>query len=196
MSRESDRTPRCGRKAPHRCPPQRSPLSPSSTPRRRMSGSSTMTRDSSGSSGSDLRRAALARLPSPRQPVYPGLWIPGRQAGAATPGGRLAPTQRQAFCHPPVSDPAAVSLRPGQHVPDSIATVRRCLTVALARSLERCPCCALRETTAPAAAVACDAVLLRGWHGTRRPCSGVTHFLRARLRCSLGPVGAARARRP
>jgi hypothetical protein len=144
--------------------------------------------------GPEEGRAGAASITTPACVSRPmDSWSPSRRGYTR---GRLAPTQRQAFCHPPVSDPAAVSLRPGQHVPDSIATVRRCLTVALPRSLERCPCCALRETTAPAAAVACDAVLLRGWHGTRHPCSGVTHFLRASLRCSLGPVGAARARRP
>jgi hypothetical protein len=43
-----------------------------------------------------------------------------------------------------VIDPAAPPIRPERHVLNSIATVRRRLTVALARSLERCPCCATR----------------------------------------------------
>ncbi len=70
------------------------PLVDSTTPHERIE---QMTRDSSGSSGSDLRRAALARLPSPRQPVYPGLWIPGRQAAAATPGAGLRPYSAKHF---------------------------------------------------------------------------------------------------
>ena len=35
----------------------------------------------------------------------------------------------------------APPIRPERHVPNSIATVRKRLTVALARSLYRCPCC-------------------------------------------------------
>ena len=43
-----------------------------------------------------------------------------------------------------VTDPAAPPMRPERHVPNSISTVRRSLTIALARSLERCPCCAVQ----------------------------------------------------
>src|SRR3954468_11352225 len=64
-------------------------------------------------------------------------------------GGRFPPqdqpprsSKRLAF--PRVIDPAAPPIRPERHVLNSIATVRRRLTVALARSLERCPCCATR----------------------------------------------------
>ena len=42
---------------------------------------------------------------------------------------------------PPVTDPAAPPLRPERHVPNSIATMRRRLAVALANRLSRCPCC-------------------------------------------------------
>jgi hypothetical protein len=42
---------------------------------------------------------------------------------------------------PMVIDPADPPIRPGRHVPKSFATVRRHLTVALSRSLQRCPCC-------------------------------------------------------
>jgi hypothetical protein len=48
-----------------------------------------------------------------------------------------------------VIDPAAPPLRPERHVPDSIATLRRYLTIALARTLERCPCCALCNQSPP-----------------------------------------------
>src|SRR3954469_23180895 len=51
-------------------------------------------------------------------------------------------SRRLAF--PEVIDPEAPPIRPERHVLNSIATVRRRLTVALARSLERCPCCATR----------------------------------------------------
>ena len=36
-----------------------------------------------------------------------------------------------------------VPLRPERHIPNSIATMRRQITVALARKLSRCPCCTL-----------------------------------------------------
>jgi hypothetical protein len=37
--------------------------------------------------------------------------------------------------------PEAPPIRPQRHVPNSIATVRRRLIVALAKTLPRCPCC-------------------------------------------------------
>src|SRR6202162_4521996 len=47
---------------------------------------------------------------------------------------------------PPATAPGAPPIRPERHIPNSIATMRRRLTVALARSLDRCPCChAARE---------------------------------------------------
>jgi SRSO17 transposase len=42
---------------------------------------------------------------------------------------------------PAVLDPHAPPLRPERHVVNSIATMRRRLTIALVRSLNRCPCC-------------------------------------------------------
>src|SRR6266702_4661113 len=43
---------------------------------------------------------------------------------------------------PAVTDPEAPPLRTERHVPNSIATMRRRLIVALATTLPRCPCCA------------------------------------------------------
>src|SRR4051812_32953345 len=62
-------------------------------------------------------------------------------------GGRFPPQDlphrsSKHLTFPPVIDPAAPPIRPERHVPNSIATMRRRLTVALAQSLERCPCCA------------------------------------------------------
>ena len=37
-------------------------------------------------------------------------------------------------------------LRPERHVPNSIATMRRRLVAALAKTLSRCPCCAARNS--------------------------------------------------
>ena len=43
--------------------------------------------------------------------------------------------------YPKVSDPAAPPIRPERRVENSIATIRKQLTVALAKTLARCPCC-------------------------------------------------------
>src|SRR5215471_871810 len=40
-----------------------------------------------------------------------------------------------------VIDQEAPPIRPERHIPYSIATMRQCLIVALARTLRRCPCC-------------------------------------------------------
>ena len=47
----------------------------------------------------------------------------------------------KALSFPVVQDPEAPPIRPERHVENSIATMRKRLTVALARSLYRCPCC-------------------------------------------------------
>ena len=55
-----------------------------------------------------------------------------------------APSQaqnRQEPGLPKVIDSAAPPIRPERHVPTSIPTLRRRLTVALATRLQRCPCC-------------------------------------------------------
>jgi hypothetical protein len=47
-----------------------------------------------------------------------------------------------ARCGPKMpTDPEAPPIRPERHIPNSIATMRRRLIVALARTLPRCPCC-------------------------------------------------------
>ncbi len=43
--------------------------------------------------------------------------------------------------YPKVIAPEAPPIRPEHHVENSIATIRKRLTVALAKSLARCPCC-------------------------------------------------------
>jgi len=45
-----------------------------------------------------------------------------------------------------VRDPAAPPIRPERHVLSSIATVRRKITVAMAKTLSRCPCCQSPKT--------------------------------------------------
>src|SRR5208337_42208 len=52
-----------------------------------------------------------------------------------------APRGAKHLVYPPVPDPEASPIRPERHIENSIATIRRQLTVALARTLLRCPCC-------------------------------------------------------
>ncbi len=55
-------------------------------------------------------------------------------------GPRAVPS----FPKPAVPDgyrPRGAPIRPERHIPDSIPTLRRRLTVALARKLDQCPCC-------------------------------------------------------
>ena len=63
------------------------------------------------------------------------------ERGAFPPSGWLAARKLQQAAVPRVDDPALPPLRPERHVTNSIATMRRRLTVALARTLSRCPCC-------------------------------------------------------
>ncbi len=51
-------------------------------------------------------------------------------------GGRAAP-----YAFPVVEGPACPPLRPERHAPTSIPTMRRRLTIGLARRLPRCPYC-------------------------------------------------------
>ncbi len=67
---------------------------------------------------------------------------------SSSPRDRLFPPQRRPkpktarnLPFPKIIDPADPPIRPERHAPNSIATVRRHLTVALSRSLQRCPCC-------------------------------------------------------
>ena len=43
---------------------------------------------------------------------------------------------------PKVTNPEAPPLRPERHIPNSIATMRRRLVLAIVKNLPRCPCCA------------------------------------------------------
>jgi Transposase DDE domain len=47
----------------------------------------------------------------------------------------------QRLRYPQAGGPEGIPVRPERHNPSSITSVRRRLTVALARSLPRCPCC-------------------------------------------------------
>jgi SRSO17 transposase len=52
-----------------------------------------------------------------------------------------APGGAKCLAYPCVPNPKAPPIRPERHVENSIATIRRQLTIALARTLTRCPCC-------------------------------------------------------
>ena len=63
------------------------------------------------------------------------------ERGAIPPQHKASPRSSRDLPFPPVTDPEAPPIRPERHVPNSIATVRRRLVVALTRTLPRCPCC-------------------------------------------------------
>ena len=72
------------------------------------------------------------------------LSMPNQTLSAAALGMRVFATiagAAKALSFPVVQDPEAPPIRPERHVENSIATMRKRLTVALARSLYRCPCC-------------------------------------------------------
>ena len=64
-----------------------------------------------------------------------GFLISERDAIPQPPGGA------RCLAYPTVIDPEAPPIRSECHVENSIATIRKRLTVALAKSLARCPCC-------------------------------------------------------
>jgi SRSO17 transposase len=65
---------------------------------------------------------------------------------------------------PTVTDSAAPPLRPARHIPNSIATLRQRLIVALVERLPQCPCCGTRKVMGPQLTIRyekasiCDAV--------------------------------------
>ena len=63
------------------------------------------------------------------------------ERGALPPQDRRPPRCSRDLPFPTIIDPEAPPIRPERHVPNSIATMRRHLIVALARTLPRCPCC-------------------------------------------------------
>src|SRR3979411_2623334 len=63
-------------------------------------------------------------------------------AAPSPPQDHLPPRSSRDLPFPRVTDPEAPPIRPERHIPNSIATMRRRLIVALAERLQRCPCCA------------------------------------------------------
>ena len=63
------------------------------------------------------------------------------ERGAIPPQDQVSPRRSRDLPFPRVTDPGVPPIRPERHIPNSIATMRRRLIVALARTLPRCPCC-------------------------------------------------------
>jgi hypothetical protein len=63
------------------------------------------------------------------------------ERGAIPPSGPGFSAQLSGSAIPDGTDPGAPPIRPERHIPNSIATMRRRLIVALARTLPRSPCC-------------------------------------------------------
>jgi hypothetical protein len=104
--------------------------------------SNATIRNSSRRSGSDISKAAdgAASTTTPR--------CASRLTASWSPSGRRFPPQdlvppgcSKNLPFPPVTDPAAPPLRTERHIPNSIATMRRRMIIALAQHLSRCPCC-------------------------------------------------------
>lgn len=62
------------------------------------------------------------------------------ERGALPPQDQLSPRSSRDLPFPPITDSEAPPIRP-EYLPNSIASIRRRLIVALARHLPRCPCC-------------------------------------------------------
>jgi hypothetical protein len=63
------------------------------------------------------------------------------------------PANSRHLAFPKIVNPEAPPVRPERHVANSIATVRRDLSVALATTLARCPCCNAPRKNTPAASI-------------------------------------------
>src|SRR6476660_7066177 len=84
----------------------------------------------------------MARLPPPCHPLYCRLRLFDRRTRRhPPPQDHVSPRSSRDLPFPRVTDPEALPIRPERHIPNSIATIRRRLIVALAKTLPRCPCC-------------------------------------------------------
>lgn len=85
----------------------------------------------------------LARLSSSRHALHRRLRLFDFRAGNdSPPQARIPAGSSKRLVFPRIIDPAVLPLRTERHIPNSIATMRRRLAVALASQLSRCPCCA------------------------------------------------------
>src|SRR6202011_4782067 len=105
--------------------------------------SSATIRNSSRRSGSDISKDedGAASTTTPHCASQPtDSWSPrGRRF---PPQDLIPPRCSRNLPFATVTDPEAPPLRPERHIPNSVATMRRRLIVALVKTTSRCPCCA------------------------------------------------------
>ena len=104
--------------------------------------SNATTRNLSRRSGFGTMKAAAGGASTTTPRCASPLTDPDRRNATIPPSGPRPAAQRQALAIPEGCRPQAPPIRPERHIPNSIATLRRRLTVAIARNLARCPCCA------------------------------------------------------
>jgi hypothetical protein len=95
--------------------------------------SNVITRSCKANSDCPLRRSRLARFSPPRDTLHRSI-----TASLSASGKRFSPQPRgsgKCLRYTKVSDPAAPPIRPQRHVENSIATIRKQLAVALAKTL-------------------------------------------------------------
>jgi Glutathione S-transferase, N-terminal domain len=105
--------------------------------------SSAIIKSSNKRSGSDISKdeAGAASITTPRCASPPtDFWSP--RGRGFPPQDLVTPLGSKNLPFPNVIDPEAPPPRTERHVPNSIATMRRRLIVALVSTLSRCPCCA------------------------------------------------------
>ena len=118
--------------------PEDTPLASSTQPNR-AGMSNAITRSSNRNSASPITKAGAGSASTTTQrcaSLPMGSWSASERRFPPQPPGAA---KRLSF--PTVQDPAAPPIRPERHVPNSIATLRRRLAIALASTLARCPCC-------------------------------------------------------
>jgi hypothetical protein len=92
----------------------------------------------------------LARLSPSRRALHRRLRLPDLRTGDDSPPQDLASTSdARRLPFPKTDDPEALPIWTARHGAGSRATVRRRLGIALARSLDRCPCCAVHRRNNP-----------------------------------------------
>src|SRR6187431_1007135 len=102
-------------------------------------GSNGTTRSSSRNWASTTLRGGVGAASIITPPCASRLMASSFASGAFFPLKIVSVAKRLRY--PPVGGRAGIPLRPERHEPFSIASVRRSLTIALARRLPRCPCC-------------------------------------------------------
>ena len=77
----------------------------------------------------------------PHRPASPPMAFCSANAALFPPQANAAPFFSKNLPFPPVTDPAALPIRPERHVRNSITSIRVAIARAIACTLPRCPCC-------------------------------------------------------